>query len=223
MTALLISPLYDAAEGSEEQRRSHREALRASRWVAERTAERVPGQALFQERISRQHLSEALANATGLAFFGHGGEVRAFTPDQRDLNEKYLDGGHAEPLLDRHNTDLLAGRWLHAFACRAGTTLPDHAIAGGATCAVGYECAVIMNWTPEGVEALPSEIRAAFVALTTGVTLALAGGEVVAAALKGAIVEAQGQLISWCDEYPGEAEGIEILAQQLLARMVVRP
>jgi hypothetical protein len=222
MTALLISPLHPV-EGSEEARRFHWDALRASRWVAERTAERLVASArLFDERISRHALPEALVTATGLAFFGHGGEIKTLTPDQRDLNEKFLDGGHPEPLLDRHNTHLLTGRWLHAFACRAGTTLLDHTVAAGATCAVGYESVLIMEWTPEDVEALPPEIREAFVSLTTGVTLALAGGEVEATALCAALVEAQGRLMSWCDENPGGAPGLEILAQQLVARMAVR-
>ena len=222
MTALLISPLHPLAEGSEETRRFHWDALRASRWVAERTAERLPCVRLFEERISRDALPEALAIATGLAFFGHGGEIKTLTLDQRDLNEKFLDGGHAEPLLDRHNTHLLTGRWLHAFACRAGTTLLDHAATAGATCAVGYESVLVMEWTPEDVEALPLDVREAFVSLTTGVTLALVGGEVEATALCAAIVEAQGRLMSWCDENPGLAPGVEILAQQLVARMVVR-
>lgn len=228
---LLVSPFYPLEAGTDEERRNHWEALRASRWVAERTAERLADAlCLFHERVEREALPAALADRMGLAFFGHGAEVPdrfsrdddGFPKDQSDLSEKYLAGGGSEALLDRHNAHLLAGRWLHAFACRAGTTLVDRVVQAGATCAVGYRPAILMEWTPEDTEGLPPEIHAAFVRLVTGVTVALAAGIAEEGALLDAIASEEGLIIQWCDENPGKAPGVGILAQQLMKPKVVR-
>ena len=191
----------------------HDPATRCSHWVAQRNCERLAaelGQAttlLDGEHARRDSLESALAgDVSGLAFFGHGSEDRLLNAD-------------GAAVLDGDNVKLLADRWVHAFACRAGNDLPGDAAAAGVRCFVGYDSAVLVEWEPEDI---PSPIRDAFVQLVTQTTLELARGIHDITTLRRAAVEAQGAVIEWCNDHPGEAPGLEITAHQLLARLVVR-
>lgn len=192
----------------------HDEATQCSHWVAHRNCERLEAELgqvpllLERDGARRAMLELALASeAAGLAFFGHGGEDRLFDND----------GAAA---LDEHNLALVRDRWVHAFACRAGDHLAGPAAAAGVRCFVGYESALNIDWTPDEI---PDPIRPAFIELVTQTTLELARGVSDGDALRRAALGAQATVIAWCDEHPEQAMGLEITAQQLVARLVVRP
>lgn len=206
---VIFAPTYDNDDDDDAVA-----AARCSHWVAQRNHERLdvelglPLMMLNGEQAHRAALEQALGDPTrGLAFFGHGSEHRL------------LDQGDAAAL-DRDNVHLVRGRWVHAFACRAGVELAGYAAAAGSSCFVGYESALIQEWDPDHI---PQEIRSAFIQLITQTTLELARGICHADLLRGgALVDAQEIVIAWCDEHPGDAPGLEILAHQLVARLVVR-
>lgn len=191
----------------------HDPATRCSHWVALRNVERLSGElGCAYEMIAgasarRDALEAALAGEVdGLAFFGHGQEER-------------LLGEQRVSVVDETNLALLRGRWVHAFACRAGVQLAGSAAAAGVRCFAGYESALIVEWDPD---AIPLQIRGAFFELVTQTTLELARGVHDVTTIRRAARDAQAEVIAWCDEHPGEAPGLEIMAQQLLARLVVR-
>ena len=191
----------------------HDEQTRCSHWVAHRNYERLAAELgqvpllLEGERARRGALEQALAGEVrGLAFFGHGAE------------DRLLDAS-GTAALDERNLACVRGRWVHAFACRAGDHLAGPAAAAGVHCFVGYESALNVDWSPDEI---PGPIRDAFIRLVTQTTLELARGVLDGDVLRRAALEAQAIVIQWCDEHPGDATGLEIMAQQLLARMVIR-
>lgn len=191
----------------------HDEQTRCSHWIARHNCERLAAELgqvpvlLEGDQARRAPLERALAGEVrGLAFFGHGAE------------DRLLDASGAAAL-DEQNLASVRGRWVHAFACRAGDHLAGPAAAAGVLCFVGYESALNVDWSPDEI---PGEIHAAFILLVTQITLELARGVLDGDVLRRAALAAQAIVIQWCDEHPGEAAGLEIMAQQLLARMVVR-
>lgn len=191
---------------------AHDPMTRASRWVALRTCERLTDElrvataVLDGDAATRGVLEQTLTEAVrGFAFFGHGDEERLHGADG--------------PVLDIHNIGRLKGRWVHAFACRAGTDLASAAAMAGVSCFVGYESSLIVEWDPDEI---PTAVRPAFAQLVTQTTLELARGVHDADAIGAALFEVQAAVISWCDEHPDEAGGLEITAQQLLTRLVLR-
>ena len=150
------------------------------------------------ERARRGALEQALAGEVrGLAFFGHGAE------------DRLLDAS-GTAALDERNLACVRGRWVHAFACRAGDHLAGPAAAAGVHCFVGYESALNVDWSPDEI---PGPIREAFIRLVTQTTLELARGVLDGDVLRRAALEAQAIVIQWCDEHPGDATGLEIMAQ----------
>ncbi len=191
----------------------HDDATRCSHWVAYRSCERLtaalgPVTTLLEgDQAGRAALEQALTRgSTGLAFFGHGGPDRLFDAS-------------GDAAVDEQNIHRLRGQWVHAFACRAGGHLAGPAISAGVACFVGYESALYVGWSPDHI---PAPVRAAFVQLVTQTTLELASGVTDGDILRRAALEAQAEVIVWCDANSDEAGGLEILAQQLLARLVVR-
>lgn len=192
---------------------NHDAATRCSHWIALQSHQRLTAELglattiLEGDAAQRTTLEQALAGeAQGLAFFGHGNP------------SSLLDAAKAA-VLDVRNINLLRDRWVHAFACRAGTELAGEAAAAGARCFAGYESTLIVEWEPEDI---PEPIRGAFVQLVTQTTVELARGIDDLDMLLRASRDTQALIIEWCDEHPGEADGIQILAQQLLMRLVVR-
>lgn len=188
-------------------------ATRCSHWIAQQNYQRLTVELglattmLEGDAARRATLEQALADAAqGLAFFGHG-------------NPSSLLDSAQTAVLDASNVSLLRDRWVHAFACRAGNELAGDAAAAGARCFAGYESTLIVEWEPEDI---PEPIRAAFVQLVTQTTVELARGVDELEPLLHASRDIQALIIEWCDEHPGEADGIQILAQQLLMRLVVR-
>lgn len=189
------------------------DATRCSHWIALHNYQRLTielGLAttmLEGDAARRATLEQALAGeANGLAFFGHGNPC------------SLLDAAQAA-VLDAGNINLLRDRWVHAFACRAGNELAGEAAAAGARCFAGYESTLIVDWEPADI---PEPIREAFVQLVTQTTVELARGVDELETLLLASRDTQALIIEWCDAHPGEADGIQILAQQLLMRLVVR-
>jgi hypothetical protein len=189
----------------------HDEPTRCSHWVAQRTRERLTAEglgtaALEGTQATRDSLERSLAGeTTGLAFFGHGSP----------------DGLYAEgvAVLDTANLHVLRARWVHAFACRAGVQLAAEAVAAGAVCFAGYRSSLLIDWDPRDI---PQPIYADFVQLVTQTTLELARGVHDDRALVRAAIEAQARIMEWCDAHPEQANGLQIMAQQLLSSLVVR-
>ncbi len=186
---------------------------RCSHWIALQTCERLGAELglavtlLDGASAQRKELEQALIGATqGLAFFGHGGPDRLF-------------GTECLVVLDRDNIHIACDRWVHAFACRAGETLAGEAMAAGVSCFVGYDCSLVFEWEPGEI---PQPIRAAFTELVTQTTIELARGARDLSSLRRAALLAQAAVVIWCDENPDQANGLEITAQQLLNRLVVR-
>lgn len=190
----------------------HDEPTRCSHWVALRTRERLAAElgcgltTLEGSAAHRESLAGALAgDVDGLAFFGHG-----------DPDGLYADH---KAVLDAGNIHLVNGRWVHAFACRAGVQLAAEAVAAGAACFAGYRSRLLIEWDPDEI---PEPIRADFVQLVTQTTLELARGVHDEKVLLRAAADAQARIMEWCDANPEQASGLQIMAQQLLFSLVVR-
>ena len=173
-------------------------------WAADRLVDRQPDasrcaavHATFADHLTR-------IEPRGVAVFGHGSETAAFG-----------DGGAV--LIDGTSVHLLDGRWAYAFACRCGVELAGLAVHAGCRVFAGYEAAVIVDWDPSGAP----EIEAVTADFLTAVPVALASGETRRSALVELLNPMAEKLMLWCSENPG-SYGLEILAQQLLERLVVR-
>jgi hypothetical protein len=224
------------------------EALANSRFIAERTAERLGDDAvaLTHPDAVRAKLEDVLAlpAIVGLALFGHGEAGRLHVSlrlQHRDasLRRAALDegsdagavkGSDRKPALDLKNLPLLRGRWCHATACNVGLELAHRAVDVGVSCFVAYETSL----TPEyDADALPPPLREHLVEVVTSTTLHLHRGVRHEAVLKERVQQAIEALEGWLDgdegsEWVGAQDGymhvagIRGLAHQMRRDMVVR-
>lgn len=196
-------------------------SLANSYWIAEQNALRLKQDEttvvhrVVDADVTRASFEGALGHdIQGIAAFTHGQ-----AHDTRHGLHDALLGVEGESILDGDNVALLAGRWVHAFACRSGVELPGLAVAAGSTCFVGYEIALLVEWSPEEI---PAPIRTAFIALVTEVTWQLANGARDQKSILQALAPHQEVILGWCDAHPGEAGGVAITAQQLMSGLVCR-
>ena len=185
-------------------------ALDCTRWIAAQTAERHPEAELLRgEGATRDGLHTSLGRdeVQGVALFGHGNETR-------------VRGSDKHSALDEENIQILAGRWAHVVACDAGVRLADLAAQRGADCFVGYQTKLIVQWNPDE---LPDDLARLFGDLVVATTANLAAGERDATTLKRCVSEAADAVVEWMERHGYEPRlGIEVTAQQLVDRMVVR-
>ncbi|MBI4702716.1 MAG: hypothetical protein HY744_16460 [Deltaproteobacteria bacterium] len=184
--------------------------LEVSHWMADRTLEVVPDTLpLFGVAATRAPFETAIRHGdpAGVALFGHGDEAS-------------VAGSDRQPVLDVENVRLLAGRWAHAMACRAGVHLAGRAAAEGAACFVGYDVALLVDWKPER---LPAELRPLVADLVTVTTRKLADGARDEPTLRRAADAAALRVQQWMNDHPDVDVGrLSVAAHQLVARMVVR-
>lgn len=198
--------------------RAEDEALQRSAWIAEQTMTLAPLRPLTllggeATRAAFGAKVQEVPTLLGVAFFGHGGEDRLFDAERAP--------GALEPaLLDTENAGLLAGRWVHAFACWSGKTLATRAVLQGATIYVGYDQPLDAGWQ------CPPPAAAEFAALTSCVTLALLAGERDPRVLRGAASRAADAFVEALNAIP-DSESIQgwmwlhKLAQDLVDHLVV--
>lgn len=194
------------------------EALRTVGWVADRVAERL---AAFSAEVTAVQPGTRSGLEVSLRQGGDG--FAAFCHGREDALLGLHDGSGREAVLDRDNAALLRGMWGYALACRAGVELPGIAVAAGASAFAAYESAMMMEWSIQDVEALPTEIREALIQMLALVPLSLAQGHRDLHSMKQALFDLDGSIIGWCDENPDGAPGLEITVQQLHRRLVLQP
>jgi hypothetical protein len=203
------------------------DALARTRWIAERTLHALAEHglattAVLDEQATRTRLEQEITeNVAGLAFFTHGrrAHVGQNPQDGRPIVIDDAIMGMDGPALDRDNLHLVTGRWGHAFACHAGTELAAQACAQGATCFVGYEGTLSVEWHPE---ALPVDVEPLVTALVTRTTCNLATGVRDKRRLCDDVSAIAEAIVAWCHENPERAAGLflEVTAWQLVERLV---
>lgn len=186
-------------------------ALEGSAWMAHETVQAL-GEAveLSGNEATRAALHGALSmtDIEGVAFFCHGSMNKLF-------------GSDGSAALDEDNLHLLRDKWGHAVACHSGDSLPEMAVRSGATCFVGYDRSLIVEWDARDV---PPALLEIFSRLVTETTRNLRQGIRSRLELQrraGAILD---ELRLWLLTHPDEVPTlwIEATAQQLVERMVVR-
>lgn len=188
------------------------------RWTVERLAEAFREEFVVHDITPplRRQLEIALESvAEGFLAFCHGKERSL--EGRRDSSSIQV-----QAVLDESNVHLLRGRWVYAFACRTGVELAGVAIAAGARCYAGYESAIVMEFRAEDLTTIPADVLDAWIELVTETPLLIARGVSDEIAIKRRINALSRPVIKWCDENPGRARGLQILAQQLVSRLVVR-
>lgn len=186
------------------------ESLKSSRWAGQQVSERLAAVSFeitpIEQRGGLRAALDQLGGAAGVAFFCHG-------------SEHALIDGEKSPILDADNADRLRGRWAYAFACRSGVELAAIAAHHGCDAYVGYEAAVIVEWSPDDI---PDVVRSEFAELLSEAALLLATGERDQRALRTKLLAKAGPLQLWCIDHPGASRGLEITLQQLCRRVVLR-
>ena len=205
------------------------DALVRTRWIADRTLEALAEHGLattpvLGDQATRNRLEQAITeNVTGLAFFAHGrrAHVGHNPQDGRPIVVDDAIMGMDGSALDRDNLHLVTERWGHAFACHAGTELAAQACARGATCFVGYEGTLSVEWHPE---ALPADVAPLVTALVTRTTCNLATGVRDERRLYDDVRVIAEAITVWCRENPERAADLllEVTAWQLVDRLVYR-
>lgn len=203
------------------------DALARTRWIADRTLDTLAEKglattAVLDEQATRNQLEQQITEAVaGLAFFGHGrrAQVGQNPLDGRPIVVDDAIMGMDGPALDRDNLHLVTGRWGHALACHAGTELAAQACAHGATCFVGYEGTLSVEWHPE---ALPADVEPLVTALVTQTTCNLATGIRDEQRLYDDVKAIAEAITIWCRENPERAADllIEVTAWQLVDRLI---
>jgi hypothetical protein len=89
-------------------------------------------------------------------------------------------------------------------------------VHAGASCFVGYDCALLVDWEPA---ALPAAIEPLMRELVTITTRNLARGVRVLHALQRHAERVAEEISAWCMEHEDEADGLEATAHQLVNRM----
>lgn len=204
------------------------DTLSRTRWMADRTLEMLAedhheGAAVVDERATRIGLAAAMTDAVvGVAFFSHGRSARFGHTEAGPAIQDDAIMGMDGAALDRENLDIMAGRWGHAVACHAGTELAAQACAAGATCFVGYEGTLKVEWEPENI---PSDVTPLFVDLVTRTTRNLAAGVRDEQLLRRHVNDIAEAITEWCLAHPDEpvAMYLEVTAQQLVDRLVYCP
>lgn len=201
------------------------EALMRTRWIADCTLAMLHGEnitpvALLDGQATRANLeTSATGTAHGITILAHGRDSHIGSSGSRAgraTRDDAILGADGAPALDRENLHVTCARWVHAIACYAGVELGAHAVHAGATCFVGYDCALLVDWEPA---ALPAEIEPLMRALVTVTTRNLARGIRELNALKAQANQIAEEISAWCMEHEKEAEGLEATAHQLVNRM----
>ncbi|MFO0756052.1 MAG: hypothetical protein U0359_06155 [Byssovorax sp.] len=221
------------------------EALKNSHWIAERTHDRLGGDAalLTHPNAVRKSLETSLADPEyqGLVLFGHGdpGRLHAALRVQHKENASgALDdaseagavyGCDEQPALDLDNLHLLRDRWCHALACNIGLSLAHRAVGSGTCCFVAYQTSL----TPEyEVDSLPVPLRSLLESVVTSTTYHLHAGIREEITLKAKVQEAIEALEIWLEDKDGlcwieaqegfmQVAGLRGLVRQLRRDMVV--
>ncbi len=201
----------------------HREddaALGTSRWVAERTAAHAPDAplTLIGDHVFRDLFESTLrerAPVSGLAFFGHG--------EKTELLSAEGEPGALRPLVDSENAHLLAGAWVHAFACWSGDTLAQVVVDAGAEVYVGYQRPLKVEWDPSSV---PEVLMQPLIELLTTTTYTLLRGERDGQVLRQAAERSAEVLVEALMALPVSDDdtrlwGYHAVAAQLVSDMVV--
>lgn len=203
------------------------DALVRTRWMADQTLRVLAQRALtttavLDEQATRINLEQAVnEGVVGVAFFSHGRQASIRQQDGRPIIVDDAIMGLDGPALQRDNLHIMNGRWGHALACHAGTELAAQACAAGATCFVGYEGTISVEWHPE---ALPADVVPLVAALVTQTTCGLALGIRDEQKLYDDVREIAEAIETWCQQNPERAEGLllEVTAWQLADRLVYR-
>lgn len=201
------------------------EALLCTRWMAECTLtmlrnENIEPVLVLDGGATRATLESSLTEAVrGLALLSHGRNAHigsAGSRAGRGVRDDAILGADGAPALDRDNLHVTRERWVHAIACYAGVELGAHAVHAGATCFVGYDCALLVEWDPG---ALPPEIEPLMRELVTITTRNLARGVRDLRALKADAEPVVEAINEWCMEHHEEAEWLEATASQFVNRI----
>lgn len=199
-------------------------ALLCTRWMAEHTIamlrdENIEPVPMLDGEATRTALEAlALGDTPGLAFFSHGRDSHIGSSGSRSdaARDDAILGADRAPALDRDNLHITCERWVHAIACYAGVELGAQAVHVGATCFIGYDCALLVEWAPD---TLPPEVEPLMRELVTITTRNLSRGVRDVRALKIDAERIGKQITEWCEEHPNQAEGLEATAHQLVNRM----
>lgn len=191
---------------------AHREgdaALDNSRWMAREVAARAQDDArlLQGDEVTRERVEElARRGVPGLACFGHGTSEAA-------------NGSDGRGALDKANVGLLRGAWLHLVTCRSGQRLVRVAAQEGASCAVGYDTSITVQWDPGTIE---PRVLAALAEFVSCITLALARGEADPRRLR-ELADARARDVEALlqDDGPGAGFGVSLTVTQMVDRLVV--
>ena len=186
------------------------DSLECSLWMAKCNRDRLNAEGFSTiEAMGSDALPEALderlPEASALLYFGHG-------------DEEHLGSADAEkPSMGPGNVHLLSDRWAHAVACRAGVRLADLAVEKGAILFAGYDAAIILDWSPTNI---PAEIAGAFRIFISETSVLLARGVREIGEIQRRLEAVAERIVLWCQD--DGSQGLEITAQQLIQRLVVR-
>lgn len=146
----------------------------------------------------------------GVVFAGHG-RANALLDGQPERNVVF----------DAADAAAATCGWLHAICCQAGVELAGGAAARGLRF-VGYETSLVVEWD---IAQIPKEALPLLEAVASEASAALVDGVRDTAGLRLRVNGAAQRLIGWIEANPSLGEGLhlEIIAQQLAGRVVVRP
>lgn len=210
------------------------EALARAAWVArihERDL-RAAGHEALRIAATRGLRDELERTSSGLALYAHGNQPPMVPPDRVDGEAQdrlrrdptaYLRPSiqhrAGEPILDLDNLDRLKGRWVYAFACRAGVELAGQAVQQGCPLFVGYQVALQLDWS---LDDLPPEILAAFERFLSATLLELADGRTDRERIGRRLYELAEPVEQWLIAHPEVGQGVMVLMAQLKGRLVIR-
>lgn len=200
------------------------EALVCTRWMAEHTLamlrnENIEPLPILDAQATRAKLESSITGPVqGLALLSHGRGAPIGSAGSRGLvmGDEAILGADGAAALDRNNLHITRGRWVHAIACYAGAEFGALAGDAGASCFVGYDCALNVHWEPAD---LPAGVEPLMRELVTVTTRNLALGVRDLRALKVDAERIADKITAWCGEHEDETTWIEIMAQQLVSRM----
>lgn len=211
--------------------REEDDALLRTRWIADRTVERLYDQGMradsvLDEEATRAGLEGAVNDDTsGVALFSHGRKAyigRDRATGQRIVQDDAIMGLDG-PALDADNVAILREKWGHAVACYAGEELAARACMeeNGAECFVGYDVALEVEWRPDQI---PEDIVPLFTDFVTRTTCNLAAGMRGQRALMRSANEVADAIRAWCLDHPELAQGLglEATLSQFVKRLVYR-